>query len=232
MVSALARARRGVSGGAGSGRGAPAAGSTVRTSGRRGSGAGPACGGRRAGRLRLGVWLAWDGRGAAHHQGGRAACSARPRRPRAAAVAAARRRDRRRSCRRRPRRDAALATASPPSLPLLPAMRVRAPGHRWGASLARRGELGGGRARDEARTCSRPHACSRRRGRRARPSCGGRARVTAPAGGGEPRACSQSTTSSPAKAGAVKWSTRAQSTRGGGGWLGLTHVDGRCARCV
>ena len=68
-----------------------------------------------------------------------------------------------------------------------------------GASLARRGELGGGRARDEARTCSSPHACSRQRGRRARPSRGGRARVTAPAGGGEPRACSQSTTSSRAK---------------------------------
>jgi len=63
----------GVFGGAGRGRGAPAAGRTVRTSGRRGSGAGPACGGRRAGRPRLGVWLAWDGRGAAHHQGGRAA---------------------------------------------------------------------------------------------------------------------------------------------------------------
>ena len=58
LVSALARARRGVSGGAGRGRGAPASGSTVRTSGRRGSGAGPACGGRRAGRPRLGVWLA------------------------------------------------------------------------------------------------------------------------------------------------------------------------------
>ena len=39
--------------------------------------------------------LAWDGRGAAHHQGGRAACSARPRRPRAAAIAAARCRGRR-----------------------------------------------------------------------------------------------------------------------------------------
>jgi hypothetical protein len=131
---------------------------------------------------------------------------------------------------RRPRRDAALATASPSSLPRVPAMRVRAPGHRWGASLARRGELGGGRARDEACTCSRPDACSRQRGRRVRPSCGGRARVTVSAGGGEPRACSQSTTSSPAKAGAVKWSTRARSTRGSGGWLELTHVDGRCAR--
>jgi len=34
------------------------------------------------------------------------------------------------------------------------------------------------------------------------------------------------------KGGAVKWSTRARSTRGSGGWLGLTYVDGRCARCV
>jgi hypothetical protein len=59
LVSARARARRGISGGGvGRGRGVPAASSTVRTSGRRGSGAGPACGGRRAGRPRLGVWLA------------------------------------------------------------------------------------------------------------------------------------------------------------------------------
>ncbi len=98
---------------AGRGRGAPAAGGGVRTAGRRGSGAGPACGGRHADRPRLGVRLACYGCSAAH-QGGRAACSARPRRPRAAAVAAARRRGRRRSCRRSPRDDAALATASLP----------------------------------------------------------------------------------------------------------------------
>lgn len=66
----------------------------------------------------------------------RAVNAPRQSRPRGAGVAV--------EAARRPRRDAALATASPPSLPRVPAMRVRAPGHRWGASLARRGELGGG----------------------------------------------------------------------------------------
>jgi len=185
------------------------------------------------GQAAAGGWLAWDGRGAAHHPGGRAACSARPSRPRAAAQS-------------RPRGTGvtveAAGAALAATLRSLPRRRPRCRGclrcecgrraivgGRPSRAVVR---LGGGRARDEARTCSRPHACSRRRGRRARPSCGGRARVTAPAGGGEPRACSQSTTSSPAKAGAVKWSTRARSTRGSGGWLELTHVDGRCARCV
>jgi hypothetical protein len=101
LVSTLARARRGL-GSAGRGRGAPAAGCDIQTVGWSGSGAGPACCGcRRAGQAAAGgvACLGRARRGSLPEQGGRAgACSAHPRRPRAAAVVTVRRRGRRRSC--------------------------------------------------------------------------------------------------------------------------------------